>query len=436
MQQEGRDRLAEKALKNGRLYMTLKQWSPGALLLRRDPPRVSGEQVGGLGPRRTRRGARRPAAAATRRWPSSRPCATARRMTRCGTTRRGDAEEAAARRSRSRRPSRRPRPPTPTRGSRGETARGRSPAPRPPRRHVRPAARRSPAARRGRARTAAARSRAVRSRPRPPAQARSPGDAGAHAARAARRGPARHGLRPVDDRTRSPGPSYTVDTLEAFTRCSPGARLFLLVGADSLEDLPGWRDPERILALATVAVAARPGTPARRPAARLLARHSGAIAFLGNPPVDVSSTRLRARVAAGRSIRFLVPAAVERTIERLGLYRRAGEGEVMSPAPPRTPVPARRAGARLPGLLRVHPPAADQLARREHHRGVRLRQHGDQAPRPGEARPLGAGLGRARADVAAREATPTTRRSARPRPTTSSPSCRGSSRWPRRSACR
>ena len=122
-----------------------------------------------------------------------------------------------------------------------------------------------------------------------------------------------------------PGPSYTVDTLETFTRMHPHARLFLLVGADSLHDLPGWRDPERILALATVAVAARPGTRLAGLTRGMLARHRGAIAFLGNPPVDVSSTRLRARVAAGRSIRFLVPSAVERTIARLGLYRRAGK---------------------------------------------------------------------------------------------------------------
>jgi nicotinate-nucleotide adenylyltransferase len=119
-----------------------------------------------------------------------------------------------------------------------------------------------------------------------------------------------------------PGPSYTVDTLESFARTQSGARLFLLIGADSLNDLPTWRDPERILSLATVAVAVRPGTPLAGLGRASLVRHKGAITFLGNPPVDVSSTRLRARVAAGRSIRFLVPAAVERTIARLGLYQR------------------------------------------------------------------------------------------------------------------
>ncbi len=123
-----------------------------------------------------------------------------------------------------------------------------------------------------------------------------------------------------------PGPSYTVDTLTSLARAQPGARLFLLIGADSLIDLPEWRDPERILSLATLAVAVRPGTKLPAMARGPLARHRSAVKFLGNVPVDVSSTQLRARVAAGRSIRFLVPSAVERAIARLGLYRRTGGG--------------------------------------------------------------------------------------------------------------
>jgi len=123
-----------------------------------------------------------------------------------------------------------------------------------------------------------------------------------------------------------PGPSYTVDTLETMTRLHPGATLFLLVGADSLADLPTWRTPSRILSLATVAVAARPGAKGAAAARRALGGTRKAITFLGNPPIELSSTALRARVAAGRSIRFLVPAAVERAIAVRGLYRRAAGG--------------------------------------------------------------------------------------------------------------
>jgi len=119
-----------------------------------------------------------------------------------------------------------------------------------------------------------------------------------------------------------PGPSYTVDTLERLGRRHPRARLWLLVGADSLKDLPTWRDPERILALATLAVAARPETSDEPPPS--LARFARKFVHLGNPPVAIASTDLRRRVARGQSIRFLVPAAVERRVRALGLYRRDG----------------------------------------------------------------------------------------------------------------
>ena len=118
-----------------------------------------------------------------------------------------------------------------------------------------------------------------------------------------------------------PGPSYTVDTLERLGRRHPGARLWLLVGADSLADLPTWREPERILSLATLAVAARPEASDRTPPS--MARFARRIVHLGNPPVAIASTDLRARVARGRSIRFLVPAAVEKRVDALGLYRKS-----------------------------------------------------------------------------------------------------------------
>lgn len=114
-----------------------------------------------------------------------------------------------------------------------------------------------------------------------------------------------------------PGPSYTVDTLATFRRRHAGAELHLLVGADSLLDLPTWRDPETILALATLVVARRPGFPEARVRAAVRKR----VRWLANTPVDIAASDLRARVAAGRSIRFLTPPAVERVIKELGLYR-------------------------------------------------------------------------------------------------------------------
>ena len=114
-----------------------------------------------------------------------------------------------------------------------------------------------------------------------------------------------------------PGPSYTVDTLDAMKKRHPGVSLWLLLGADSLHDLATWRDPAGILARARLAVAARPGTEPGRVPARTLRQ----VDWLPNVPVAIASRDLRKRVCHGRSIRFLVPSRVERLVARLGLYR-------------------------------------------------------------------------------------------------------------------
>jgi nicotinate-nucleotide adenylyltransferase len=115
------------------------------------------------------------------------------------------------------------------------------------------------------------------------------------------------------------GPSYTVDTLRALRAAHPGSRWWLLIGEDSLADLRTWRDPETIVRLATPAVAVRPGAPARR-VTRAFGRP---VVWLGNPPIDVSSSDVRARARRGAAIRFLVPDAVERFVVARRLYRRA-----------------------------------------------------------------------------------------------------------------
>ena len=114
------------------------------------------------------------------------------------------------------------------------------------------------------------------------------------------------------------GESFTVDTVREVAARHPRARLFLLLGADSLDDFRTWRAPEAILEHATLAVAARPG--AGRPATRAWARRH-AVIWLGNPLVEVSSSLVRARARAGRSLRYLVPDAVARYITRHRLYR-------------------------------------------------------------------------------------------------------------------
>lgn len=110
------------------------------------------------------------------------------------------------------------------------------------------------------------------------------------------------------------GPSYTVDTLRELHARHPGAELFFLTGADNLRDLPKWREPDEVVRLARLVVVSREGEAApedtRYPAV--------AVHVLR---VDVSSTEVRRRVAAGESIRYLVPEPVREIVERERLYR-------------------------------------------------------------------------------------------------------------------
>ena len=119
------------------------------------------------------------------------------------------------------------------------------------------------------------------------------------------------------------GVSYTADTLRTLSAEHPDIRLVLLMGGDSLAYFPKWREPEAIIALADLAVYARPGTdlaPAMEAAQALGAR----VHVLDAPRLDLSSTELRRRLAAGRSARYLVPDAVRAAIDARGLYR--GDG--------------------------------------------------------------------------------------------------------------
>jgi nicotinate-nucleotide adenylyltransferase len=115
--------------------------------------------------------------------------------------------------------------------------------------------------------------------------------------------------------TRRAGPSFTVDTLRALRASFPKARLFLIMGEDSLDDFRTWHEPGAIVALATLAVARRPGRPRTR------RRPPRGVVWLDNPGLDLSSSVIRARVRAGRSVRYLVPDTVAEHIRRRRLYR-------------------------------------------------------------------------------------------------------------------
>jgi nicotinate-nucleotide adenylyltransferase len=115
------------------------------------------------------------------------------------------------------------------------------------------------------------------------------------------------------------GPSWTADTIRALAAAHPRARLHLLMGADMFATFATWREPDEIARLAVLVVALRPGSraPRRVPAP---VRDGLGVVWLANPGLDVSSSELRARARAGRSLRYLVPDSVDRYIERQRLY--------------------------------------------------------------------------------------------------------------------
>ncbi len=118
-----------------------------------------------------------------------------------------------------------------------------------------------------------------------------------------------------------PGPSYTVDTVRELQAAAPGATWFLVIGQDQYAGLHTWHRFDELLRLVTLAVALRPGAAAEADAdARVRAAPMQPIEL---PPMAVSATAIRARIAAGEGIAELVPPAVADYIDRHRLYRSA-----------------------------------------------------------------------------------------------------------------
>ena len=108
------------------------------------------------------------------------------------------------------------------------------------------------------------------------------------------------------------GTSYSIDTVKLLRRRLPTAKLFLLIGEDMRS--VRWLAWEELKRLCTVVVAHRPGSPPSR-------REAG-LTWLAMPQVDIASAEIRRRLKTGRSIRYLVPAPVERYLQQHQVYRR------------------------------------------------------------------------------------------------------------------
>ena len=138
----------------------------------------------------------------------------------------------------------------------------------------------------------------------------------------------------VDDRElRRAGPSYTIDTLRSLRSDLPGTPLCLLLGTDAFASFTRWRDPQGILDIANLVILERPGQHpvfdadlerllAVRQRDRLDAQPAGQIVFCPVTQLDIASSDIRCRIAAGRSADFLVPPAVADFIARQRLYHR------------------------------------------------------------------------------------------------------------------
>jgi nicotinate-nucleotide adenylyltransferase len=117
------------------------------------------------------------------------------------------------------------------------------------------------------------------------------------------------------------GPSYSYRTLELLSEEDPGRELFFLMGADVAATLPEWERPERVVELARLGIAARPGVdPGEVEAALEKVGAADRAEMIAMPRCDTSSTMVRERAAAGEPLRGLVPEPVAEMIEREGIY--------------------------------------------------------------------------------------------------------------------
>lgn len=113
------------------------------------------------------------------------------------------------------------------------------------------------------------------------------------------------------------GISYTIDTVRHFRTLYPNEQLFLLVGGDSLLDLPHWREPDTLLNMVQVVVAVRP----EHDLTKALPAHLKRVRILNNPLSPLSSSTIRRQIQQGILPSEALPPAVAQYIQEHHLYR-------------------------------------------------------------------------------------------------------------------
>jgi nicotinate-nucleotide adenylyltransferase len=120
-----------------------------------------------------------------------------------------------------------------------------------------------------------------------------------------------------------PGPSYTVDTITELRRhCASGSELYFILGWDSLEGFPAWREPSRIIGMCTLVAVPRPGwkKPNLDKLEQAVPGITSRVVFTDGPLVDISASAIRQMVARGEDISYLVPRPVAEYIREHNLY--------------------------------------------------------------------------------------------------------------------
>lgn len=119
-----------------------------------------------------------------------------------------------------------------------------------------------------------------------------------------------------------PGPHYMLDTIRLLADQNPDADLILLLGGDSLRDLPGWHRPaELVAACHRIGVMRRPGDAIDlRAIEAKIPGLPAKLQFIEAPLLEIASSEIRRRVASRRPFRYYVPAAVYEYIRQNGIY--------------------------------------------------------------------------------------------------------------------
>ena len=119
------------------------------------------------------------------------------------------------------------------------------------------------------------------------------------------------------------GPSYTVDTIaELLGQLDAGGELFLILGWDSLAELPQWHEPSRLIEMCHLVAVPRPGysPPRLKSLEHAIPGLSQRVMLMDKPEIDISASAIRDRIARELSIRHLVPEPVNRYIKQHRLY--------------------------------------------------------------------------------------------------------------------